>query len=211
MSSTAKNPPANETVQTILAEALQLFAERGFDGVSVSDVAKAAGVSKANIFHHFGNKQTLYMEVLKSSLNEFSQLTEYLQPQRAPIEQRLQHFLQAQAAHLKQHQQSAQVVLRELLENRSEVTQQLAEQTTDAQFRQLLALLQEGQQTGEIRAEVDLTAMMVMMLGAVVFSFQARSLLRNQPEAEFTNDPEQYSRLMADILLHGISTKETNK
>jgi len=211
MSSTAKNPPANETVQTILAEALQLFAERGFDGVSVSDVAKAAGVSKANIFHHFGNKQALYMDVLKSSLNEFSQLTEYLQPQRAPIEQRLQHFLQAQAAHLQQHQQSAQVVLRELLENRSEVTQQLAEQTTDAQFRQLLALLQEGQQTGEIRAEVDLTALMVMMLGAVVFSFQARSLLRHQPEAEFTDDPEQYSRLMADILLHGISTKETNK
>jgi TetR/AcrR family transcriptional regulator len=211
MSNTTVSPSHHDTVQTILAQAQLLFAERGFDGVSVSDVAKAARVSKANIFHHFGNKQALYMEVLKSSLSEHDELTEHLQPERAPIEQRLQHFLEAHAAHLQQHPQSARLVLRELLEDRSEVTQQLAEQTTDAQFRQLLSLLQEGQQAGEIRDDVNLAALMIVMIGAVIFPFQVRSLLRHQPEAGFTHNPEQYSRLLADILLHGISAKETDK
>lgn len=211
MTSTAIKQPHTETAQLILSEARQLFAERGFDGVSVNDIAKAAGISKANIFHHFGNKESLYMEVLNASLSEFHALAEHLQPQRAPIRQRMQHFLQAHSAHMQEYPQSAQVVLRELLEDHSEVTQQLAEQTTNAQFRQLLALLQEGQQAGEIRADVNLTALMIMMIGSVVFPFQIRSLLSHQPEAGFTNDPEQYSRLLADILLHGISAKETEQ
>jgi len=211
MSSKTRNTTSSDTVQTILSEARQLFAERGFDGVSVNEVANAAGVSKANIFHHFGNKQALYLGVLNASLGEFDALTEHLQPQRAPIGERLQHFLQAYTAHLLQHPQSALVVLRELLEDHSEVTQQLAEQTTNAQFRQLLSLLQEGQLAGEIRADVNLTALMIMMIGTVVFPFQVRSLLSHHPEAAFTNDPEQYSRLLADILLHGISAKETEK
>ena len=211
MSSTAEKQPSSETAQLILYEAERLFAERGFDGVSVNDVAMAAGVSKANIFHHFGNKQALYMAVLNSSLNEFDELSQHLHPQRAPIRERLQQFFEAHVAHMQQHPQSARVVLRELLEDRSEVTQQLAEQTTNEQFRQLLALLQEGQQAGEIRSDINLTALMIMMIGTVVFPFQARSLLSHHPEAGFTHEPEQFSRLMADILLQGISAKETDK
>ncbi len=198
----------SETVQTILAKAQRLFSDRGFDGVSMSDVAAAAGVSKANIFHHFGSKHSLYMAVLTDCLTDFGELIDHLQPERAPIKQRLQHFLQAYASHLKQHPQSAQLVLRELLQDRSEITEQLAEQTTNAHFGQLLALLQEGQQAGEIRTGIDAAALVVMMIGAVVFPFQVRSLLQHQPEASFVNDPEKYSRLLAEILMHGISTKE---
>lgn len=198
-----------KTVQKILFEAQRLFAQRGFDGVSISDVAEAAGVSKANIFHHFGNKQALYMEVLKASMDNFNEMTGHLEPERAPLEQRLFHFLEANAAHLQQFPESVQLVLRELLENRSEVTQQLAEQTTDAQFKQLFALLQHAQKAGEIRAGVDLAALVVMMIGAVVFQFQVRSLIHHHPEVGFADDPAQYSRLLVDILMNGISTKET--
>lgn len=211
MPATASAHPHKDTVQTILSEARRLFAARGFDGVSTSDIATAAGVSKASIFHHFGDKQKLYMEVLKYSLKEFDELSEHLQPQRASIEQRLQHFLHAHAFHLQQHPGSAQVVLRELLEERGEVTRQLADQATVAQFRRLFELLQEAQQAGEIRAEVDLAALVVMMIGAVVFQFQVRALLRHQPEVEFSDDPEQYSHLLVDILAHGISTKERDR
>lgn len=211
MSIATSSQPQNETVQIILFEAQRLFAKRGFGGVSISDVAAAAGVSKANIFHHFGSKQTLYMEVLKSSLEQFNEMTDHLEPERAPIEQRLFRFLEANAAHLQQYPDSAQLVLRELLEDRSEVTQQLAEQTTDAQFKQLYSLLQSAQKAGEIRAEVDLAALVVMMIGAVVFQFQVRSLIHHQPEVGFTDDPEQFSHLLTDILLNGISSKGTGK
>ncbi len=211
MSATNPLAPVNETARSILVCARQLFAERGFDGVSVSDLAAAAGVSKANIFHHYGSKQALYMAVLSDCMEDFGELIEHLQPQRAPIEQRLQHFLQAYGRYLQQQPERAQLVLRELLQNRSEFTEQLAEQTTNAHFRQLHTLLQEGQRAGEIRAGVDMAALVVMMIGAVVFPFQVRSLLQHNPEAGFIDDAEQYSHLLVDILMHGISTKESEK
>jgi AcrR family transcriptional regulator len=44
---------------TILRAAMRLFAERGFDGVSVRDIAAAAGVSASLVIHHYSSKQGL--------------------------------------------------------------------------------------------------------------------------------------------------------
>ncbi len=44
--------------------ALDLFARRGVDGVSIAEVAVAAGASKANVMHHFGSKDGLYAACL---------------------------------------------------------------------------------------------------------------------------------------------------
>jgi AcrR family transcriptional regulator len=41
----------------IVAAAAELFAERGFDGVSVSDIAESAEVGRTTFFRHFGDKQ----------------------------------------------------------------------------------------------------------------------------------------------------------
>lgn len=48
----------------IVDVAFGLFARRGIDGVSISEVALAAGVSKANVMHHFGSKNGLYAACL---------------------------------------------------------------------------------------------------------------------------------------------------
>lgn len=44
--------------------ALRLFARRGVDGVSIAEIAVAAGASKANVMHHFGSKDGLYAACL---------------------------------------------------------------------------------------------------------------------------------------------------
>lgn len=44
--------------------ALGLFARRGIDGVSISEIAIAAGVSKANVLHHFSTKAGIYAACL---------------------------------------------------------------------------------------------------------------------------------------------------
>jgi TetR/AcrR family transcriptional regulator len=204
----AKSASSNDTSQTILTEARHLFAKRGFEGVSINDVAQAAGVSKANIFHHFGSKDALYLEVLKLSINEFGALTDHLEPSQAPIEKRLPHFLLAHAGHFQQHPESARVVLRELLENRTHVSQQLAEQAAGAQFARLFGLLRDAQQAGEIRTDMDAAALALMMIGVDVFMFQARDMLRHLPEIDFADNPGHYSHLLANILLHGITPGE---
>ena len=48
------------TKDFLLSRALELFARRGVDGVSVAELAAASGISKANVLHHFRNKEALY-------------------------------------------------------------------------------------------------------------------------------------------------------
>ncbi len=66
------NPPNSLSVATdgrgrILQAATQLFAQRGYNGVSISDVAQEAHVVKSAIYHHFTSKDALYLAVLQAA------------------------------------------------------------------------------------------------------------------------------------------------
>lgn len=59
MSSKRQLDPA-ATRQAILETAAEMFAEHGFDGLSIAKLAKAAGVTKSLVHHHFGSKAELW-------------------------------------------------------------------------------------------------------------------------------------------------------
>ena len=58
-----QRPSANMTRAKILEAARQCFLAKGFDGVSVQEIADKAGVNQNLLFHHFQNKQTLWQRV----------------------------------------------------------------------------------------------------------------------------------------------------
>lgn len=58
------------TRERILASARREFADKGFDGARVDTIASAAGANVRMIYHHFGNKQGLYRDVLRSIFEE---------------------------------------------------------------------------------------------------------------------------------------------
>lgn len=57
--------------QKILLEAEKIFAEKGFDGASISAIAEAAGISKQNLMYYFPAKQELYEKVLHDVLDDW--------------------------------------------------------------------------------------------------------------------------------------------
>ena len=52
-------PRASETVGRILTAATRLFAERGYNGTGIDDLAAAAGVGRATFYRYFGDKPAL--------------------------------------------------------------------------------------------------------------------------------------------------------
>jgi AcrR family transcriptional regulator len=46
-------------LESLLAVAVRLFTERGFDGTSMGDLARAAGLSKSSLYHHVESKEQL--------------------------------------------------------------------------------------------------------------------------------------------------------
>ena len=57
------------TRSKIIQNAMELFAKKGFDGVSVDEVASASDINKAMIFYYFKNKAGLYEAVMQGVLD----------------------------------------------------------------------------------------------------------------------------------------------
>jgi AcrR family transcriptional regulator len=55
------------TKSRVLRAATELFAERGFHGTTVRDIAQRAGANVASGHYHFGSKRDLYLEVLRET------------------------------------------------------------------------------------------------------------------------------------------------
>ncbi|WP_025885752.1 TetR/AcrR family transcriptional regulator [Asaia prunellae] len=63
--------PREIAVVTILEAAQRIFSEHGFSGASIAAVAREAGIPKANIHYYFSNKEILYQEVLRQTVQEW--------------------------------------------------------------------------------------------------------------------------------------------
>ena len=57
--------------QNIIRAATRLFAERGYDGTSTSQIAQEAGVTEPLIYYHFKGKDDLFSHILENSFKEY--------------------------------------------------------------------------------------------------------------------------------------------
>jgi AcrR family transcriptional regulator len=88
------------TKARILAAAESLFAERGFAGTAIRDIAKRSGLNGASLYNHFPSKQALYEAVLERGIRPL--LEELVRAAAAPASdpQEAQRVIEALMAHL---------------------------------------------------------------------------------------------------------------
>jgi AcrR family transcriptional regulator len=56
----------------VLDAALDLFAERGFAGTSIRDLAERVGMTKASLYYHFASKQVLLVALVQPAMDELT-------------------------------------------------------------------------------------------------------------------------------------------
>lgn len=95
--------PAAVRRQQLLDTALNLFAERGLHGVSMDDIADAAGVTKPVLYQHFASKRALFLELLdevgKSMLQSIALATTAATSPRTQVEAGLAAYFRFVADH----------------------------------------------------------------------------------------------------------------
>lgn len=67
---TRRRLSAEESKQIILASAKELFIHSGYNKTTTADLCKATNMSKGNIYHHFKNKEEIFLHVLKEYVQE---------------------------------------------------------------------------------------------------------------------------------------------
>jgi TetR/AcrR family transcriptional regulator, cholesterol catabolism regulator len=145
----------------------QLFRERGFDATPVSDVARALGLTKAGLYHHFESKEQLLFEIMMFGLDKVRD--EVVTPVRAIAdpEERLRQLIvrhacittrgQGAVAHLGDEIRALPPAMRRQIEQRMRVYFDLVRGTLD-----------ELHAAGRLR-RVDRTAATFSIIGMVLW------------------------------------------
>ena len=75
--------------ERIIAAATELFGKKGFSDVSMADVARAAGVTKAALYYHFADKSDLYTTVALARIESIHEAMDVAANEGGTLEERL--------------------------------------------------------------------------------------------------------------------------
>ena len=152
--------------ERLVEAATQVFAERGFEGARVEQIADAADVSPGLLYRHFEGKQELYTEILQLANRELmAHLTQAAAP-NLPTADRVRRGLDAFFTFVENHRQLWQMLMKDVLE--PDIAD-IREEVTRRSVQAVAALAaQDYEGGGDMPAEVELEGVAVQVVGAAV-------------------------------------------
>jgi AcrR family transcriptional regulator len=105
--------PAAERRELIEQAAMSVFAERGYLGASIDEIARRAGVSAPVVYDHFESKLDLYRRLLEQTRNELLEVWREHLFGDGPAEQRIPRALEAWAEYVESHRVQTRMYFRE--------------------------------------------------------------------------------------------------
>jgi AcrR family transcriptional regulator len=85
-------------VESLLAVAVEVFGKRGYDGTSMDDLARAAGITKSSFYHHVKGKEELLRRSLDRALGGLFAALEAAEAGSGPAVERLEGLLRGSVA-----------------------------------------------------------------------------------------------------------------
>ena len=160
----AKKRPG--TVARILDSAAGVFSEVGFSGARVDEIAERAGVNKAMIYYHIGNKDALYAEVIQNVIgNTAETIARKIKDVQDP-EEKLRIYIRSFARNLDENPQVAPIMMREVASGGRHLPEVVARDI----FRivnMLREILREGIEKGTF-IETSPFLIHIMVIGAMI-------------------------------------------
>src|ERR671936_2877912 len=150
-------------------EAARLFAEKGYHGTSVGDLAAALGVQKGSLYSHIESKQDLLYEIVRDGVDAFTAALDAI-PEALPAVDKLRLALRAHLRVVSEQLDVATVFVREwrYLEG-PRADEFVAERRRyEERFR---ALFREGRELGELRTDLDDATATLLALSAANWAY----------------------------------------
>ncbi len=150
--STAAEPKRVDQRARILDAARALFADRGPDDVTMSDVAKAARVARATVFNHFGSKPALIEGITEGVLSYYRGMLETALADRdTPLPVLIRSLFESMAVGIEEDRRLYRSVFREIAKLRLGLDEGTAGQRAGrAALASLVHLMTRGQARAEI-------------------------------------------------------------
>ncbi len=196
-----KQPGDLSTRDAVFNASATLFSAGGFDGVSVDDIARLAGVNKAMIYYHFADKIAVYRAVVADMLTAVSaSVTEIATSDATPV-QKLDRFIDNFVRHADKRPWFPMLMLREMAEGAPHL-----DLPTLSYIREVFVgfgrILAEGEKAGVFR-KINPILAYTSIVGPLVMN-AARERVASQPGRQHL--PMLMTVSHEDLILHGQET-----
>ena len=194
-----KQPESMDTAQVILDKSIPLFAHSGYAGVSMRDIAKSVGISGAALYHHYPDKQSLYIAAMGRAFAEKASSIKSALDDTGTAEQRLERFITNFTKQMAVDADFRSLLQRELLDGDENRLKLLAENVFIEPFKAIKQLAQE------MELDCDAHLLAISMAGLILFHFETESIRRYLPGGfKKHNNPEVIAQHVISLLTGGI-------
>ena len=164
---TTKENRKKETIRRILDASAKIFAEVGFEGARVDEIAKRARVNKAMIYYHIGDKKALYTEVLLEIFGDAAfRMTDNIAGAETPLE-KLKAYLRSITETLLKHPHLPPIMMREMADGGRNLPEVVTKELATI-VGLVHAVVTEGYQKG-IFVKVEPLVLHLMVVGGVSY------------------------------------------
>jgi len=186
------------TKTEILALSIPLFADSGYAGVSMRQIARAVGIQAASLYYHFPDKQTLYIEALNQAFSKHADFMDDSFALQASPEERLKHLILRLCIQVIEDNTFRRLMQRELLDGDEKRLQLLADQVFGNFFKDMNELCHS------LNPDRDPHLMAISILGLVLYHFQISPIRSFLPGFQTShNDSEVIADHIFTLLKNG--------
>jgi len=193
-----------EANQALILEAAEkIFAMNGFRGAVTGDIAREAGIPKANVHYYFKTKEDLYREVLRHILNDWMSAASTFEAHDDPA-QALRTYVSAKMEFSRKRPYGSRVWAREIMSGAPALENFLGT-TLKTWVKQRTRIIRSWIKQGKIRA-VDPQALLFMIWASTQHyaDFETQIMILNNGKSLSDSSYRQRTNQLVELVLASV-------
>jgi TetR/AcrR family fatty acid metabolism transcriptional regulator len=193
----------SERKKTILRAAIDVFAQKGYHGCRISDVAKEAGVAYGLVYHYFKNKEQLLQSVFESGWGGFVNRVRDVVARESAVDEKIAGVVRVAFEAYRIDPGGVKVLILEIARNPSGDAVNRASAFTDV-LQLSASVFAQGQAEGSIRPELNPILCSALLFGAVEMALTG--IILGVIDAKDDAALEDVESPLVDSFLRGVLT-----
>ncbi len=192
----------------ILRAAVKVFAEKGYHGCRISDVAEEAGVAYGLVYHYYGNKDGLLAAVFDANWAFFAKAIDEIVAAELSMVDKLGQIIDLAFSAFEMAPLEVKVLVLEFGRN-ARLGEALEKPQVARVFKSIAKIFEDGKKSGELHHGLDPYAMSILFIGSLETAFVSFVLTHNGARSTVQSSVtlESMKSSLTSLLRHGAVGK----
>jgi AcrR family transcriptional regulator len=182
----------NEKQIEILQVAEQLFADEGFDGTSVREIAKIANINVAMISYYFGSKEKLLEAIVIYRIGSMGlKLENLIQENSTPIE-KIDKIIEYYIYQINQNRHVHQILHNEISNKKRQINIEAFTELKKNNLNLVTSIVKQGQELGQFQTDINVALLSPIIIGSLLYFHMNKNLYADLFNLKTEEDFENY-------------------